>query len=300
MPTLRALECLIAVLDAGSITEAAAVLHLSQPALSHQLAALEREIGAPVVERLPRGVRATVIGRAVEADARAALAAADRVIGGGRAAARGDGGRLRLACAETMTAGLLAPVLRKWLRHSPSVEISLVEAGSADELARLVESDRADLAIGPRPTRWTGAAEVIGEEDIVVVLPPGHRLADRDHLTFADLRDEPMVHFHPDNGLAVWLDTEAARHGVALTAIMRTRQAATAAQLAAAGLGIALVPVTALSAPLPGVLKRLRPNLSRDLLCLIGIPGDPLVRRFVADVLRRGIPTTAAVNAKLS
>ncbi|WP_369640630.1 LysR family transcriptional regulator, partial [Nocardia sp. JMUB6875] len=89
MPTLRALECLVAVLDAGSITEAAAALHMSQPALSHQLAALEREIGAPVLERLPRGVRATVVGRAVAADARAALSAAQRVVSTGRATAGG-------------------------------------------------------------------------------------------------------------------------------------------------------------------------------------------------------------------
>ncbi|WP_290053544.1 helix-turn-helix domain-containing protein, partial [Amycolatopsis solani] len=71
MPTLRALECLGAVLDAGSITEAAARLHLSQPALSHQIGALERELGAPVLERLPRGVRPTAAGRAILADARA-------------------------------------------------------------------------------------------------------------------------------------------------------------------------------------------------------------------------------------
>src|SRR3954447_8336835 len=119
MPTLRALECLVAVLDASSITEAAAVLHMSQPALSHQLAALEKELGAAVVERLPRGVRATTAGRAIESDARAALAAADRVVATGRAVAGGAAGQLRIGCAESLTAGLLAPVLRQWRRRHP-------------------------------------------------------------------------------------------------------------------------------------------------------------------------------------
>ncbi|APB00091.1 LysR family transcriptional regulator [Nocardia seriolae] len=298
MPTLRALECLVAVLDAGSITEAAAALHMSQPALSHQLAALEREIGAPVLERLPRGVRATVVGRAVAADARAALEAAQRVVSTGRATARGAAGHLRVACAESMTAGLLAPVLRTWLRRNPLVGLGLTEASSADELARLVESGAADVAIGPRPTRWTGGAEVIGVEEIVAVLPPGHPLAERKRVGFEQLRDEPLVHYHPDNGLAGWLDAEAARQGVSLTASVRTRQAVTAARLAAAGVGIALVPTTALGGG-SAAIRRLRPGVERDLVCLIGIPGDVLVSRFVAEVARRGVPVPAIVAAAL-
>ncbi|MEU1428572.1 LysR family transcriptional regulator [Nocardia sp. NPDC005746] len=300
MPTLRSLECLIAVLDAGSITDAAAALHMSQPALSHQLAALEREIGAPVVERLPRGVRATAIGRAIESDARAALTAAARVVDSGRSAARGEAGRLRLACAESLTASLLAPVLRTWIRRHPAVRIHLTEAASADDLVHHLESGAADLAFGPRPTRWNGAEELIGSEEVIAVLPADHPLCERDRLTFNDLRDQPLVHYHPDNGLSAWLDAEAARHGVALAPVVRVRQAATAAHLAASGLGIALVPTTAVATSAPGTLKHLDPTLSRDLLCLIATPADPLLRRFTADILERGIPITASVRTKLA
>ncbi|MEV6065933.1 LysR family transcriptional regulator [Nocardia sp. NPDC052001] len=299
MPTLRALECLIAVVDAGSITEAAARLHMSQPALSHQLAALEREIGAPVVERLPRGVRPTAVGDSVIGEARTALAAVDRAMDGGRATARGEGGSLRLACAESMTAGLLAPVLRGWLRRNPLVRLALTEATSADELARLVDSGAAALAIGPRPSRWTGATEVIGTEEIIAVLPPGHPLADRPHLTLRHLRDEPLIHYHRDNGLAGWLDAQAARQEVEFTVAMRTRQAATAAQLAAAGVGVALVPITALPTGLPAALRHIRPTVSREIVCLQGTPGDVLARAFTAAVLHRGIPIPAAITAKL-
>ncbi|WP_433593618.1 LysR family transcriptional regulator [Nocardia sp. CA-145437] len=290
MPTLRALECLIAVLEAGSITDAAAALHMSQPALSHQLAALEREIGAPVVERLPRGVRATAIGRAIESDARAALTAAARVVDSGRSVARGEAGRVRLACAESLTASLLAPVLRTWIRHHPEVRIHLTEATSADDLVQHIESGTADLAFGPRPTRWTGAEELIGAEEVIAVLPTDHPLSERDRLEFADLRDQPLIHYHPDNGLSAWLDTEAARHGTPLTPVVRVRHASTAAHLAASGLGIALVPTTALTPDLPGTLRTLDPVLSRDLIALIATPADPLVRRFTADIVERGIP----------
>ncbi|MFI9511077.1 LysR substrate-binding domain-containing protein [Nocardia sp. NPDC052566] len=299
MATLRALECLVAVLDCGSVTEAAARLHLSQPALSHQIAALEREIGAPVLERLPRGVRPTAAGRAIVADARAALAAAERVVTTGRAVAGGSAGQLRIGCAESMTAGLLAPVLRAWHRKHAGVHLTLTESSSADALAELTASGQVDLAIGPRPSRWTGYASVIGQEEIVAVLPSAPEPSSA-ALTFAKIAEHPIVHYHPDNGLAAWLDETAAAHGVTLTAATRTRQATTAAQLAAAGLGIALVPTTALPATFPGAVRSLRPRRHRDIVCLTTTPNDPLLQRFEADLHRRGIPLPTAIATQLS
>ncbi|MER6945810.1 LysR family transcriptional regulator [Nonomuraea sp. NPDC000554] len=300
MATLRALECLLAVLDAGSITKAATRLHMSQPALSHQLAALEREIGAPVVERLPRGVRPTAAGRAMADDARAALLAAGRAVHAGREAARGSAGLLRIACAESMTAGLLAPVLRTWRRLRPDVRLALTETTSADTLARLVEAEEADIALGPRPTRWAGHTVVIGTEEIVAAMHPEHPLAaGTSGVTFAQLAEEPVVGYHPDNGLGGWLDTVAAGHGVTLTAVTRTRQAATAAQLAGAGIGVALVPTTALTSPFPGALRRLQPQLTREVIALVANPSDTLVRRFAADIRRNGVPVPEPITAEL-
>ncbi|UOZ07339.1 LysR family transcriptional regulator [Amycolatopsis sp. WQ 127309] len=300
MPTLRALECLVAVLDAGSITEAAARLHLSQPALSHQIGALERELGTPVLERLPRGVRPTAVGRAVLADARAALAAAERVVRTGRAVAGGGAGTLRIACAESMTAGLLAPVLRAWHRHRPGVLITLTETTSADALVAALEAGEADVAVGPRPSRRSGHEEAVGREEIVLALATDHPLATRASVPITDLAGLPVVHYHPDNGLGGWLDEVAAEHGTVLDAVMRTKQAATAAELAAAGLGVALVPTTALTRTFAGALRRLKPAPHRDVVTFIVTPSDSLVRRFRSDVRHRGITVPAALLDKLS
>ena len=84
MISMRALECLVAIAEQGSLTQAAAVLHISPQALSHQIAAIERELGTPVIERLPRGIRPTAAGLAAAAEARMALAAADRALIAGR------------------------------------------------------------------------------------------------------------------------------------------------------------------------------------------------------------------------
>src|ERR1700733_13757184 len=111
MLSMRALECLVVVTEQGSLTKAAAVLHMSQPALSHQIAAIERELRTPVIERLPRGIRPTAAGPAAAAEARGAIDAAGRAVLAGRRTAAGTGGRIRIASAETMTAWLLVPVL---------------------------------------------------------------------------------------------------------------------------------------------------------------------------------------------
>jgi DNA-binding transcriptional LysR family regulator len=135
MTTLRALECLVALEEHGSMSAAAASLSMSQPASSHQIAALEAELGVPVVERLWRGVCVTVAGRAAVDEARVALHAADAVVQIGRRIGRGGAGRLRISCVETMTAWLLVPVLRQWRTRCPDVALDLAEFTSADDMA---------------------------------------------------------------------------------------------------------------------------------------------------------------------
>ncbi|WP_112239083.1 LysR family transcriptional regulator [Kribbella monticola] len=300
MTTLRALECLVAVLDTGSVTKAAATLHLSQPALSHQLAGLEREIGTPLLERLPRGVRPTTAGRAVADEARAALAAAERVVTVGQAVAKGTEGHLRIACAASMTAGLLAPVLRTWHRRRPGIQMTLAELTSADALADLVESGQADLAVGPRPTTWHATVDLIGTEDLVAAMTPSHPLATADSVSLADIAQYRTIGYDPENGLHAWLAEVLAGHGVALTPVMRTRQTTTAAELAAAGLGIALVPTTALPSGYTGTIRRLTPPLTRDIVVLTPAAGDPAVRALVNELVRRGLPVPKPIAARLT
>jgi DNA-binding transcriptional LysR family regulator len=291
MASLRALECLVAIVDQGSLTRAAAALHMSQPALSHQIAALERELGTPVIERLPRGIRPTAAGLAAAAEARVALAAADRAMLAGRRAAAGTAGRIRIACAETMTAWVLVPVLRSWRRRFPDVELALKEYTSADRMAEVLAGGQADLTVGPRPTRDDGHAELLGREEIVVVAAPEHRFAGLGAVPLAELSREPLVHYDPDNGFAVWIEEFAAQRGVVLPEpTLRTGSPRTAAQLAAAGMGVTIVPSSALI-PLPdGTIRPFDPPELRDVITTVAAPHDDLLRRFVADLKRRGLP----------
>src|ERR1700758_4184203 len=175
MLSMRALECLVTIVEQGSLTKAAAALHMSQPALSHQIAAIERELGTPVIERLPRGIRPTAAGLGAAAAARVALAAADRAVVVDRRVAAGVGGRIRIACAETMTAWVLVPALRAWRRRFPDVELDLKEYTSADRMLEVLLGGGTDVVVGPRPTRAEEHVERLGREEVVVVASPEHR-----------------------------------------------------------------------------------------------------------------------------
>jgi DNA-binding transcriptional LysR family regulator len=289
--TLRTLECLVALVEHRSISRAAAALYMSQPALSQQIASLERELGAPVVERLPRGVQLTAAGRAAAEEAQLALDAATRAIQIGREVGRARAGRIRVSCAETMTSWLLVPVLRQWRSQRSGVQIELSEFISADSMVKCLEKGRIDIAIGPRPTRTTSHVSLLGQEQIVVVVPPGHRFAEmKDGVPVAALPNEPFVHYHVDNGMAGWVDEFADRHGISLNTVLRTISPRTAAQLAAAGIGATLVPVSALLSEPRGVVRRLLPAAERDIVAVVASPSDPLACQFLDDIRRHGLP----------
>ena len=124
-----------------------------------------------------------------------------------------------------------------------------------------------------------------------MVASPEHRFAGLDAVPLAELAVEPLVHYNPDNGFSVWLDQFAARRGVVLPRpALRTGFPRTAAQLAAAGMGVTIVPFSALT-PLPGAtIRSLDPPELRDLIVVVAAPHDDLLRRFVADLKRRGLP----------
>jgi DNA-binding transcriptional LysR family regulator len=291
MLSMRALECLVTIVERGSLTQAAALLHMSQPALSHQIAAIERELGTPVIERLPRGIRPTAAGLAAAAEARVALAAADRAVLAGRRVAAGTGGRIRIASAETMTAWVLVPVLRAWRRRLPDVEIDLKEYTSADQMQEVLLAGGTDIAVGPRPTRTEEHVEMLGREEIVVVASPEHRFAGLDAVPLAELTAEPLVHYHPGNGFAVWLDQFAAQRDVMLPQpALRTGSPRTAAQLAAVGMGVTIVPYSALTPWPGGTIRSFDPPELRDVIVIVAAPHDDLLRRFVRDLKRRGLP----------
>ncbi|MFF7452420.1 MULTISPECIES: LysR substrate-binding domain-containing protein [unclassified Streptomyces] len=299
MPSFRALECLVAVADTGSITQAAALLHSSQPAVSHQIASLERETRTALLRREARGVKLTAAGRVAVADARLAVEAATAAVRSARAVGEAGGGSLRIGCAQSLTVALLAPVLRDWRRRHPDVTVALRELALMDEALRLIESDDVDVVVLADPPSDRFQVSAVAEEEIVLAAPTGHPLAERAALRIQDLDGAPLVHFTADNALGAWLDQCFARAGVHPEAVMRTSVSAAAPQLAAAGLGVAVCPVSAVSAGFPGVVRSFTPRWTRQLMAVTSAEPDPLVARFVSGLRRQGVRVPRSVQRQL-
>jgi DNA-binding transcriptional LysR family regulator len=149
----------------------------------------------------------------------------------------------------------------------------------------------ADVTVGPRPTRTDDHAEVLGQEEIVVVASRNHRFAGKDTVPLDELAGEPLVHYDPGNGFGVWVDQFAAERGVMLPQpVLRTSSPRTAAQLAANGMGVTIAPLSALTPRPGGTIRSLDPPELRDVVAIVAAPHDDLLRRFVRDLKRRGLP----------
>src|ERR1700691_4368168 len=122
--SLRQLEYFVTVVDEGSFTRAAELLRVSQPGLSHQIQALERELGGPLLERLPRKVRLTPAGRTALPHARASLAHAQRAA---RRALGVETGELHIGTLYSISVGILPRALYTWRRSYPDLQAHLVE-----------------------------------------------------------------------------------------------------------------------------------------------------------------------------
>jgi DNA-binding transcriptional LysR family regulator len=300
MPSLRALECLVAVADSGSITQAARLLHSSQPAVSHQLAVLEREAQTVLLRREPRGVKLTPAGRAAVADARRAIEAAASAVRSARAVGQAAGGSLRLACAQSLTVPMLAPVMRRWHRRYPDVTITLREAATIEVFLGLVDANEVDMALVPLPVPDRFTTTFVADEEIVLAAPSGHPLARGSTVRMQDLQGAQIVHFTPDNGLSGWLDRSLTAAGVHTETVMRTAVSAAAPQLAAAGLGVAICPVSAISAGFPGAVRSFSPRWVRKLVAVTPTKPDPLTARFIGDLQTRGVHVSSDVRTQLT
>ena len=248
--TLRQLEYLVTVIDEGSFGRAALALYVSQPTLSSQVRALEDEIGGPLLERLPRGVRPTPTGEAMLPAARAALAAAARARRSARMVLGLEAGELEIATVGAVALGLLPPVLRRWRTRHRARTVRLHEHRDGVTLADAVAQGGPDLGIGPRPPEWTGPIEALGWEEFVVVLPPGDPLRDTEGpIVLAEMARRDWVLFERDHGLGWIIEAICATAGFTPAAAVRTAQISGAPALAAAGLGPALVPLNIVPGP---------------------------------------------------
>jgi DNA-binding transcriptional LysR family regulator len=262
---LPQLEYVIAIAEEGSYTAASTRLTIAQPSLSQQVAALEKELGCQLFERLHRGVRLTPAGRAFLPEAQATVLAARRARRAARAATQLQGGTLEIATVGSMAIGVLPDALTAWHRAHPDVAIKVVSYRHHEALEAAVASGVGDLAIGPPPRRWSGESTILGREEFVVLLPADDPAAKAQRIDLATLAEREWVAFDRDHGLAEWLYAACARAGFTAKPAAQLAEVAAVVRLAAAGVGPAFVPANVVPPGLDVAIRRLRRPVYREI-----------------------------------
>ncbi|MEU5585449.1 LysR family transcriptional regulator [Streptomyces chrestomyceticus] len=280
--SLRQMEYLVSVVGEGSFTRAAELLHVTQSALSHQIKALEREVGGPLLERMPRGVRLTPMGRAYFPHAELAVRSAEQARRAALATAGAENGELHLATVHAHAVGVLPEVCARWGREYGGVRLVLHEYATTEDLFAHMERGVADLAVGPRPEQWPGPVTVVGTEEMVMVLPPGDPLAGRAAVRIGEVADRPWVRcaLEPVFAGRRWLDVECERAGFTPRTAVRTQHTSTAVRMAAAGVGVLITAAHELTG-LDCTAVPTDPPWRREITAFSRVPPTGAAARFV-------------------
>ncbi|MFE6777796.1 LysR family transcriptional regulator [Streptomyces sp. NPDC057702] len=267
--SLRQFEYALAVAEEGSVTAAAERLRVAQPSVSQQIRGLERELGVELFARTPTGLVPTVVGRAFLREARAAVEASRRA----RATARADADELvgELVVSVQMGFGTrqLPRALGALRRRYPRLEVTVFEEPSSAELERLGRRGVLDLALMAACEESPADAHRLGEEEFVVVLGTGHPLLATDRVALRDLAGEAWVRFDRDSALDAVLADVLREHELTATTVARVSQTATAARWAAHGLGVTLVPASAVPHGHEHLARPVVPAVSHPVLAVL-------------------------------
>ncbi|MBB4664383.1 hydrogen peroxide-inducible genes activator [Conexibacter arvalis] len=271
-PTLAQLRAFVAVCEMRHFGRAAERLGIGQSTLSQAVAALEANAGAQLVERSTRHVVVTAVGRRLLAHARAAVAAADAFAEEAAGAGGLLSGPLRLGLIPTVAPYLLPALLSCAAREAPELELAVHEE-QTEPLVAALRAGEVDAAVLALPLEESDLRELpLYDEELVVLVPSGHAWAGQTGLAPEAVGEAGLLLLEPghclrDQTLALCGEQAAARGaGAAANAISLP----TIVQLVAGGLGVTVVPATAL-----------RVEARRARVATARLAGDPPPRRRV-------------------
>jgi DNA-binding transcriptional LysR family regulator len=197
---IRSLRWFVAIADGATVAETAAASHTSQPAVTRTLHALATEFGVPLMERVGRRLRLTFAGEILASHARTILRAYEDA---GREIAEAndpDGGAVRLGFLSPLGAWLIPQLLATFSREHPAARFELRHDG-ASRIQQAFFDGELDLLISTEPEHPGARWEPLFTEELMVVLPAEHRLAQRRRIRVAELADERWVLLPPGYSL---------------------------------------------------------------------------------------------------
>jgi DNA-binding transcriptional LysR family regulator len=266
---LRQLRYLVALAEERHFTRAAAREHVAQPALSQQIRRLEDELGLPLVTRTTRSVALTDAGTALVARARRILAELDAAKAELERLTGLQTGHVSVGAMHTMGPIDLSLPLAIFHERHPGVELTVREQ-SSEELAEMLRVDELDLAFLSVTERieshGLGLHQLVSEE-LVVVVPEDHPLADRSEIRMGELVAEQFISYREGARLRELLMAAGSYAGFQPQIKLESNESQRIRRLVARGMGVAILPrsdATSPGAPV-AVATLIEPALHRDI-----------------------------------
>jgi LysR family cyn operon transcriptional activator len=255
---LRNLRTFTVIADIGGFSRAQAQLHLSQPALSRQVHALEEELGVPLFDRIGRRIQLTSEGEDLLRHSRRVLAEADSLQERARSLRAGHTGILRIGATPHVIENLLAPFLDAHRRRHPGIEVHLVEEGGSRMAERLARGDMHLACMPAGDPRFQ--ARLLAPMHLLAVVPRAHPLGRGKAIEIAELADQPLLLLQAKFGSRGWFDAACRAARIRPHVLLEGAVPQTLVALAARGHGVAILPS---NATVEGDAVRVLPLLRR-------------------------------------
>lgn len=303
-PTLRQLDYVVAVAEHGTFGAAAAAVHVSQPALSAQIAALEQRLGVVLFERDRRGARTTPEGESIVTAARRVLDDVRHLVELAAARAGDLVGPVTVGVIPTVAPYLLPVFVREVRRRYPRAELVLREERTA-ELADGLRSGRLDIGLLAVPVPEldeTIAVAGLARDPFLLALPDGHPFAGTERLPQSALAGLPMLLLEDGHCLRRHAAGACAAIGAGTMGSIQATGLPSLSQMVAAGMGATLLPSSAVAVearPGSGItIRRLRAPEPYRTIALAWRNRSVRADRFgaIADAIRGPIAEACAVG----
>jgi len=246
---LKDLKYLVALADTGHFGKAAERTFVSQPTLSAQLKKLEEYLGVKLVERQPKNVQLTEVGKQIVVRARRMLDEGDEIVALARSNTDPFAGKLKVALIPTIGPYLLPRVMQKIRKGLPHLGLMLYEYQTEALLKRLRDGE-IDLGIMALPATADGIeSRALYEENFTVALPNNHPLAAKTSIKVQDLKGHTLLLLEDGHCLRDQALEVCSRVDVKEAEDFRATSLETLRQMVVAGLGITLLPEMAVESP---------------------------------------------------
>jgi LysR family transcriptional regulator, hydrogen peroxide-inducible genes activator len=283
---LRDLRYLVTLADTRHFGKAAARCHVSQPTLSAQLKKLEEYLGVELIERQPRRVALTEIGEQIVAHARRVVTDSDELLSLARSQRDPLSGGLKLALIPTIGPYLLPLVARQLRKQLPKLKLMLYEY-QTEPLLQALRAGDIDLGILALPVHADGVeSRKLFEEDFMVALPKGHRLAEKANIKLDDLTGNSLLLLEDGHCLRDQALEICSRGDIEEDQDYRATSLETLRQMVAAGMGVTLLPKLSTSGP-----------FGNDKSVIVRPFPKPAPTRIVGAVWRKSSKRNAAIKA---